>query len=358
LDLFPISNMLVGFRKNKPNFSLVAQGTFFVRLGEMLQRGFTMVESIDFLLLSIDQPPLNKALRVGFERLKNGDRLHDVLKEVGCHPTVCTLIYFAEQHGKMADVLKEAGQWLLKRNEEQQKLKRLLQYPILLCMFVGLLFVILRWFLYPQLEYLHGSFSYSTSSLNSFLSFLLYDGPVVVFIASLLILGLAVIFLPYWKTQTPLQKVEIYRRLPIVRIYFTLYHTHFFSRQLSFLLASGFSIMDIIRLFEKQPFKPFYKEMASYFHEQLMKGREFSTIVEDLPYFKKELSIIIRHGEWNGKLEYELDYYSRQCLEELERYIKQLIQWVQPVVFIFIGMVIIILYLSVMFPLYDMINNI
>ena len=72
-----------------------------------------------------------------------------------------------------------------------------------------------------------------------------------------------------------------------------------------------------------------------------------------LPGFK----LILLEGEVTGKLGKELQIYGRRVWQQLMRKIEKGIQWVQPLVFIIVALLIISIYAAILLPMYDAIGG-
>lgn len=72
-----------------------------------------------------------------------------------------------------------------------------------------------------------------------------------------------------------------------------------------------------------------------------------------LPGFK----LILLEGEVTGKLGKELQIYGSRVWQQLMRKIEKVIQWIQPLVFIIVALLIISIYAAILLPMYDAIGG-
>ncbi|MCM0627529.1 type II secretion system F family protein, partial [Lysinibacillus sp. OL1_EC] len=103
----------------------------------------------------------------------------------------------------------------------------------------------------------------------------------------------------------------------------------------------------------KQSYRPLFKEMAERMIQDLRIGKSFSESVEFFQLFTDGLLEVIRHGERRGQLPRELFIYSQFCMDTLENSGKRLLSVIQPAVFLFIGAFILVIYFSIMIPLFQ-----
>lgn len=71
------------------------------------------------------------------------------------------------------------------------------------------------------------------------------------------------------------------------------------------------------------------------------------------PFFKKELALIIEYGEVKSKLGDELELYAEKTWEEFFLRINRAMNLIQPLVFVFVALVIVLLYAAMLLPIYQ-----
>lgn len=158
--------------------------------------------------------------------------------------------------------------------------------------------------------------------------------------------------------RSPLDKARMWTMIPLIKEFYILYQTIFFSREWAFLLQSGFSLNDIIQLMENQDFHLLMKETGKLLKETLLFGDTFSSAMNQLFFLEKEMMVIVSHGENSGQLDRELLYYSQMCIEKLDDKMKKWLVIAQPVIFSFIGLFVIFVYMSLFIPMFQMLDTI
>ncbi|GAA2715867.1 hypothetical protein GCM10009865_47370 [Aeromicrobium ponti] len=89
----------------------------------------------------------------------------------------------------------------------------------------------------------------------------------------------------------------------------------------------------------------------------LRNGDKLEDILISFSFFEKELSNIIRHGQKNGRLDQELIFFSRHCLSLLEEKTEKLLKLIQPLLYLFIGFLIVSMYLAVLLPMFHLLEG-
>ncbi|MBM7584609.1 competence protein ComGB [Bacillus pakistanensis] len=335
---------------------LKEQGEILIRLGELLKNGYTLLESIDFLFIHLLKGKDDLRLKI-IKELQNGAALSEVLLKLGMSNNVCAQVYFAEKHGLVFETLLDSGEYLLKRHEDQEALKKVLQYPLILISILFLLLILLRKMLFPRFFLLYESLGYQPSTLIAWMMNMIHYLPHIMF--SILLCILLGIGLYYFKLKKlpPLIKSNLLLSIPVICHYIRLIQTHFFSREFSYLLKSGMSINEALLIFENQSFRPLFQAIASRVRKDLYNGLTFPESLQSFSLFSTEFLTVIRHGETNGKLSHELMFYSDFCMKELENRLNKWLKIIQPSVFVFVGLFILSIYFSIMIPLFQVMQN-
>jgi competence protein ComGB len=118
------------------------------------------------------------------------------------------------------------------------------------------------------------------------------------------------------------------------------------------------STFESLKIFETQNILPFYRLEAIHLIGKLKTGVQFHQIIEERGFYEKELSLVILHGQANGQLSRELYMYSQLVIEKLENKIVKAMTIIQPAIYAFVGIVVLFVYLSMLLPMYKMMENI
>ncbi len=356
MDIYPKKSFFV-FKMNKKKKQIKDQGQFLIRLGEMLQRGFILIEAFEFLLLHIEQMDRGIMEEVK-QTLEKGGAIVDILRKLGIPEHTCTQIYFAEHHGNVSVTLIEGGMSITKSKKDRQAMLKILQYPIMLLFLLAGIMSVMQKILLPKFEVLYQSLGYEPSGMVAFLLTLFKNFPRIFLLLFILILLTTFIGRKSWKMLSPLKKASILSNIPIISFYAKGFYTQFFTRELGFLLKSGISIHDSLNMFEAQNYRIIYQDMAIKMKAQLKIGLSFPKVCESFPLFRSDLTYILSHGERNGKLDEELLIYSHYCLNDMEAKSSKWMTFIQPIIFTVVGLFIVIVYFSIMIPMFQMMDSI
>ncbi|OLN23349.1 hypothetical protein BTO30_05120 [Domibacillus antri] len=330
---------------------------FICRLGEMMNKGFTIRDSIDFLMLNI--PGLSrKQMDYIRQNLQAGSPLHEILPILHVPSLICLQVYFAEKHGNVQEALMHAGSQWKKSEQSKEKLMKLLHYPLFLLLLLVLLLAVLNTFVLPQFHDLHASMGYKPEGLISLLLFFLQWAPPITLLLLPGTIGLSLLMYTRYRMLPPKKRADRLSRIPYVRTFFQLYFTRLFARETAQLLNSGFAVNEILDVFERQTIYPILKAVSTMIDERLMNGESLQEAIKHIPWFDKKLSALTAHGAANGRMGEELLIYAEFCDGLVEEKMKRLTGFIQPAVFLFIGTVVMAVYLSVMLPMFEMIGSV
>jgi competence protein ComGB len=333
------------------------QASFLKRTGELLARGYPISEAIESISLHLSENH-KKELHYCLNDLKKGLPFHEVLRHLRFHKDLVGYVYFAEQHGSFSDALLEGSKLALLKDRDLHKLFKLLQYPMLLLFITGFLFFFVKNTLLPRFTILFTSMglkaNFFTKVIYGFDQFF----PLILYFVSFLLSLAAIYYLFIFRKNSILMQRTLLVRIPIAGRILKLFFTHYFSIQLSFLLAGGMSVSEALYLFEKNTAQPFYSALSSEIKRKLVTGEKLEIILSAFTFFEKEFAMIVKHGQENGKLEQELSIFSQHCLALIEEVMERYLKIIQPIMYLVIGFLVVSMYLAILLPMFHLMDAI
>ena len=269
----------------------------------------------------------------------SGESLPSILGSLGFSSQVETQLQLAELHGNTLNCLGIIMDYLERMRRVNKRLIEVASYPILLLGFLVFIMMGLRVYLLPQLE----ERNVATFVVNHFPMLLLTGAG---FFICLLFLGI-------WKCKG-CSRIQWYRRLvryPLLGSLVDMYLTAFCAGEWGQLLEQGVDFSQICQLMKDQV-SPLFSELGNEMESKMMNGRTFAELVGDYPFLKKELSLMIEYGEVKGRLGKELTIYAQKTWETFFYRLHRLMNVIQPLVFLFIAFMIVLIYAAMLLPLY------
>lgn len=333
------------------------QEEFLTRVGDMYHNGYSLTEAIE--LISIHYSAKKKQhVFSAMKALRSGDSIHQVLEGLHFHEDVLSLLFFSQKHGNLAHAFCSAGEMLGRKRQYREKLVSLIRYPMLLLILVFIMLLFVHVILVPQfLQLFHHMNLEMDALLSTFFTLLNYAPvlPLFFFGATLFLLASYHMF---YKKMKPTKRIQLLFKFPLIRTYLSLHYSHYFAEQLSNLLSSGLTINEALSVFERQNYHPYFQTKASEFRSRLIEGEKLEDLVGKEIVFVKGLELIIMHGQNNGRLPLELLQYSRILLGRLEEHVEKLLAKIQPLLLLGVGAFVMILYLSIFIPMFQLMGGI
>jgi competence protein ComGB len=338
-------------------WSLLEQGNFLMKTGELLNRGYSYSEAVESLLY---QMPTNRQreLRICLEDLKAGYPLHSVLAKLKFQKDLIGYIYFADKHGGMLEAISEGSKMILNKNINLQKIKKTCFYPMLMFVMTNILFVFVRNTLLPQYFSLYDSMGLEVNLFTKVIAAFGTLLPIISFFFLISVLLLLLYYFSYFNKLPIIRQRTFLLRIPLLGSTLRLIQTQYFTFQLGYLLSGGLSVHESLQLFESAPRNVFYREISMIITSRLKRGEDFPQILSHLNLFEKELPFVFKHGQSNGKLDKELLFFSQSSLKKLEEKMQYSLKFIQPVLYGMIALLVVAMYLSIMLPMFQIMNGI
>lgn len=272
--------------------------------------------------------------------LLDGKGMSAMLSDLGFSDAVITQLDLAEVHGNIGVSLDKIETYLINLVQVKKKVIEVITYPIMLLGFLVLIMLGLKNYLLPQLE--EGNFA--TTLINHF---------PIIFLAGFT-LSMLVFFLLAMisKRQSRLKLSCILAQIPLIRYFVQLYLTAYYAREWGNLLSQGLELAQIVEMMQGQK-SQLFREIGRDMQLAMLSGSEFHQKVLDYPFFLKELSLIIEYGEVKSKLGSELSIYAGETWETFFSRLNKATQFIQPLIFIFVALMIVMIYAAMLLPMYE-----
>jgi len=338
------------------------QIVFTKNLSGMLRAGLSLYRALSVLKKQTKNAKFDKILTSLSNEINAGGTLSSGLAKF---PDVFSKLFVSmtragEESGNLAGALSEVSSNLEKSYSLTKKVKGALIYPGVILSAMILIGVLMFAFVVPTLantfKELGVELPASTKmiiALGNFfseyliLSFALIIGSVVG-IVSLLRANFMNKYVHY-----------IIIRLPIVGKLSKELNTARTTRTMSSLLLSGVSITRAIEITEDVVQNIYYKKVLEKAREEIQKGASFSKAFEENPnLYPVMMTEMVQVGEETGKLSDMLFQVASFYEAEIENKTKNLSVVIEPVLMIFIGAAVGFFAISMISPLYSILDNI
>jgi competence protein ComGB len=329
---------------------------FLIRIGELLQQGYSLSHAIELYSLN-DNKEAEKIVLPFLNQLKEGRSFYEVLDFYSFPNDILGYLYFSEKHD-LSQALIQSGSMLKRRQKLKETLNKVLRYPLFLSWVMIIMIIIVFRYLFPQFQTLYHSLNVDLPLITTLLLQVIHILPWFLLTIGTVLFFSIIYYMLWLRRKTPHEKLRIFLRFPIIRSLLILFFTHLFSSHLSSLLKGGLSIHEAVLVFEKQDHLLFFQDEGKELKLLLQQGEPLEKAILTRPFYLKELSSVINHGHANGKLADELMLYSEMVLRKLEDRLQRYLMMLQPILFMCIGSVILLLFLSILLPMFHVIQSV
>ena len=326
------------FRLKRKKLATAKQKKIITLFNNLFSSGFHLVEIISFLgrsaLLEKDY------VAQMHQGLSQGKSFSEMMDSLGFSSAIVTQLSLAEVHGNLHLSLAKIEEYLDNLAKVKKKLIEVATYPLILLGFLLLIMLGLRNYLLPQLD----SSNIATQIIGNLPQIFLG----LVLICSLPLLSA----FTFYKRSSKMRVFSMLARVPFLGIFVQTYLTAYYAREWGNMIGQGLELSQIFLIMQDQP-SQLFQELGRDLETALGAGQGYAEKVGTYPFFKKELSLIIEYGEVKSKLGDELELYAEKTWEEFFLRINRAMNLIQPLVFIFVALVIVLLYAAMLLPIYQ-----
>ncbi|SPC39009.1 competence type IV pilus assembly protein ComGB [Latilactobacillus fuchuensis] len=330
-------------RRQLANF----QAELLTMLGQLLQNGFSLKQAFQFLPAVF--PKQTTRLTQINQQLAAGSGLAQSLKAVGFDADVIAQIELTELQGHMGLCLSHLGQLQKIRQKRRQELLGLLAYPLFLLVFLLTLIGLLRGYLLPEIKALGQQ---STGILP--LTYLLIVCLILVGIGLLV----GVVLHGYQRRLPILAQLEWRFKLPFIGPVIQQYYQYYLVFDLATCLQNGLTLTEMGQLMQKLATKSWLAAVVQQLEAGLAAGNSLVAHLTASSFYPLELRLILVKGNPPAQLAKEVEMLADLKYTALQNHLKRQLSWLQPMLFILIGLIIICTYLSILLPLYQTMEGI
>lgn len=328
----------------------------------MLKAGLSLSRALSVLEKQTKNKVLNKILISVSEEINAGGTLSSGLAKF---PKVFSKLFVSmaragEESGNLVGALTEVGDNLYKAHSLTKKIKGALMYPGVILSAMVLIGIMMFAFVVPTLAKTFNELGVQLPastrliiSLGNFFSEYLILSLLMV---AVLIVGVIYVF----RAKFFAKYVDfLIVRLPLIGTMAKELNTARTARTLSSLLLSGVSITRAIEITKDVVQNIYYKEVLDQAILTIEKGKPLSTLFETRPdLYPVMMSEMIQVGEETGKLSEMLLQIALFYEEEISNKTKNLSTIIEPVLMVIIGAGVGFFALSMVTPLYSILDSI
>ncbi len=327
---------------------------FIRRLYELIEHGYMLEDSIEFLLFQYDVS-LEIIDSVKLE-LSHGKKLSDLLRYLGYSNFVISKMRFAEDYGSIEEMLLEIENYLRIKKEQKEKVIKTLRYPIILTIALITLIMVFNLLVIPQFENIYTSSSIKMDIQTIILIKIIYYTPKIISILVMLSI-IVVVYMLYIKKYRKNIYLNTLMYIPKIKVYARLYYSYKFTLELSLFLMCGFSLKTALEVIIEENYDYYLTYFSKKIIKDLDKGLSFEEAIASIKFFDKSVEKFVVHGINNGLIDKELRLFSELMLDTFLTSLDKMLRKFQPVLFAILAIVIIGLYMVILMPIFNMASS-
>ncbi|MDI9636860.1 type II secretion system F family protein [Kamptonema cortianum] len=345
----------------KQKLKMKALVVFSRQFATMIDAGIPILRCLEILGNQTKDPVLKPTLEVVTTDVKGGMTLNEALAK---HPSVFSKLYVnmiraAEIGGILDIILDRLSGFLEYEAEVKSKIKSAMMYPVLVLIFSQVMLFVLFSFVLPKFKEIFEGMDVELPAVTAAL-FSMGDFMQKFWWLILLILAGAFFGLKsYAKTPKGKYQTDFFKlKFPIVGELTLKMSIARFCRTLGTLINSGVPMMRSLEIVSETLNNQVLSGAVDQTRLSIREGNKLSAPLASSGLFPSMVTHMIDVGEESGRLSEMLvkvgDFYDA----EVESTVKGLTSMIEPMLIIFLGVVVGFIAISVMTPIFKLVNSV
>ncbi len=327
------------------------------QLSVMVLAGLPLVEALEILARQTNKPSLKKVLQNVAENVRGGSRFSSALSR---YPKIfddfyVNMVRAGETAGKLDEVLNYLANEQEKNYDLMSKIKGAMVYPAFVLSAVIGVMVLMMLFVIPQLTKI---LTESGVSLPLPTLILIKASEILRTYSWAVVLGIVVfffvfrIFLKSKSGRTIWDSLLL--KIPIFGMLFKQIYLVRFTRSLSTLIIGGIPLTSGLKIVSEVVGNSVFKKLILDAIIDVEEGRSISNAFLDSPYVPRMLPHLMAIGEETGKLDEILEKIASFYSREVDNMLSKLMTLLEPIIIIFLGVVVGGMVASIILPMYKL----
>lgn len=347
----------IGKQKLKPKALVV----FSRQFATMIDAGIPILRCLEILTTQTKDPVLKPTLETVSADVKGGMQLNEALAK---HPNVFSKLYInmiraAEIGGILDIILDRLSGFLEYEAEVRSKIKSAMMYPVLVLIFSQVMLFVLFSFVLPKFKEIFEGMDVElpaiTAALFAMGDFMQKSWWMILLFVVALIFGIK----SYAKTpKGAYQRDYVKLKMPVIGELALKMSVARFCRTLGTLINSGVPMMRSLEIVGETLNNHVLSNAVDQTRLSIREGNKLSAPLDESGLFPSMVTHMIDVGEESGRLSEMLvkvgDFYDT----EVEATVKGLTSMIEPALIIFLGVVVGFIAISVMTPIFKLVNSV
>ncbi len=359
-----VVDLKVTGKRGGVSFGKIKQKSLVVfsrQFATMIDAGIPILRCLDILSGQTKDPILKPVLQQVTQDVKGGMSLNESMAK---HPRVFNKLYVnmvraAELGGILDTILDRLSGFLEYEAEVKSKIKSAMMYPVLVMIFSVLMLFVLFSFVLPRFKDIFDGMDVQLPAVTSMLfavgDFMSKFWWLILLLAISIFVGIKL----YGRTTSGRYQLDFFKlKVPIIGELSLKMSVARFCRTFGTLISSGVPMMRSLEIVGDTLGNAVLADAVEQTRLSIREGNKLSSPLAASGLFPTMVTQMIDVGEESGRLSEMLvkvgDFYD----QEVESTVKGLTSMIEPMLIIFLGVVVGFIAISVMTPIFTLVNSI
>ncbi len=329
------------------------------QLATLIKSNIPLVEALTAVSEQVENPTLRSVLAETRDAVNEGASFNKTLAN---YPKIfnkifCSMVEAGEQSGTLDVILVRLAEFTEAQNELKNKVRSAMLYPILMMLFTMAVLMVLFVSVIPKMTQV---FESSDMKLPWYSQVIIDISGIMVEYWHFLAIAIATLvslFLRWKSTPAGSERWDvIVLKLPVVGKLARLIAVSRFTRTLSTLLAGGVPMLNAMDIVKNVVDNSVLEKAIVNARDNISEGESVAGPLKKSGQFPPIVIHMIAIGEKTGELERMLTQVSDSYDFQVKNDIDGLTSLLEPIMIIFMGLVIGIIVFSIMVPIFEMSN--
>lgn len=349
---------VTNIEKNTYKLKLKELSDFSRQLGTMIGSGVSLIRAISILVQRQKNPKIKAIYTDIYRKLQQGMTLSYAMEEQGkAFPELMINMYrTGETSGQMEHVAMTMALQYEKDNRIKGKVKNAMIYPIILICVTVLVVIGVFTFIIPSFsDVFNGMELPLITRIVNAISAAMLEYWYWMLIGVLCIVALITGLLRIDTVRFKVDRMKL--KFPKIGKLLGTIYTSRFARNMCSLYTSGISIINGLMIVKDNIGNKYLESQFDEVIRMVRNGTSLSQSVQKIDGFDAKLASSIYIGEESGKLEDMLSSLADDFDYEAEMATQKMVAMLEPIMIIFLALIVLCVMLSVLLPIYQMYQN-
>ena len=330
---------------------------FTKQFSTMIDAGLPIIQCLDILHAQQNNPTFKKMIKEIKESVEGGATFAETLKKYPDQfdDLFVNMVHAGEVGGILDIILRRLSNFMEKAAKLKAQVKGAMTYPIITLVVAFIVVAVILVFVIPVFQEMFADFGSELPAMTKFvvtLSEVVKKKIIYIIIA---IVGFIFAFKKFYSTEKGHAMVDDFSlKLPIFGDLIRKVAVAKFTRTMGTMLASGVAILDALDIVSKTAGNKTIERALVSVRSGITEGRTMADPLEESGVFPSMVCQMISVGESTGALDAMLDKIADFYDDEVDQAVENLTSAIEPVMMVFMGIIIGGLVIAMYLPIFTM----